>query len=522
MERGRAFPNLFSRRSQRYGWAVLALLLAPPAGVCAAEPPPGRGMSLVEAIRLMLDQDPNLSIEQARLRSARGFLLSTAGEFDAVLSTNVEDADTDTPLTEVSSRERRVLDNSILLTKRFRTGFSIEPQLDLLRTADVNADPVNIGTFSFTFRQPLLRGRGRAVAAAPELSAERQVAASALDLRHTTAERALAVAAQYWQTRAALLDLEVLRESEERARELLETTRKLIDADVTPAADLVQVEANAVAKETTRIGGERTLFAAHQALGREIGLSTDQIAALPFPTDPFPAASVPPAADEGAGRWIALALERRADLGAARERRSAAEVLRRAADNSLQPQVDLLFTPSYSGLVEGGDAGNFFSPLYRNVPGASSSLSVFLSWPTLNSRARGDLAQVEAAVEQGRFFEDLLARRIGADVAIAVDAVARGAQQLERAAEAVRLFERAVENEEKKLRAGTSTLIDVISQRDRLTAARQSEVAANLALAQALVQLRFETGTLFPREGDPAAVELARFTTAPSQGGDEP
>lgn len=523
MERGRAFPNPSSRRSRRHGWAALALLLASPFFAGAAEPQPTRGIGLVEAIRLMLEQDPNLSIEQARLRSARGILLSAEGAFDPVLSTSLEQTDTDTPLTEISSRERRVLGNSVGLTKRFRTGFSIEPQLDLLRTADTNADPVNVGTLSFTLRQPLLRGRGRTVAAAPELSAERQVAAGTLDLRQTTAERALAVASQYWQARAALLNLEVLRESEERARELLETTRKLIDADVTPAADLVQVEANVVAKEATRIGGERALFAAHRALGREIGLPPEQIAALPFPADPFPAlaASDLPTADQST-RWIALALERRADLSAARERRRAAEILRRAADNSLQPQVDLLFTPSYSGLVEGTGTGTFFSPLYRNVPGASSTLSLSLSWPTLNSRARGDLAQVEAVVEQGRFLEDLLARQIGADVAIAVDAVSRGGQQLERAVEAVRLFERAVENEEKKLRAGTSTLIDVISQRDRLTAARQSEVAAHLALALALVELRFETGTLFPREGDPKTAELARFTTMPFQSGDEP
>ncbi|HEY7215984.1 MAG TPA: TolC family protein [Thermoanaerobaculia bacterium] len=523
MASGWAFPNSSSRRNQRSGWAVVVLLLASPALAGAAEPQPIQGIGLVEAIRLMLEQDPNLAIEQARLRSARGILLSAEGAFDPVLSTSLEQTDTDTPLTEISNRERRVLDNSVGLTKRFRTGFSIEPQLDLLRTTDDNADPVNVGTFSFTLRQPLLRGRGRSVTAAPELSAERQVAAGTLDLRHTTAERAFAVASQYWQTRAALLNLEVLRESEERARELLETTRKLIDADVTPAADLVQVEANVVAKETTRIGGERDLFAAHQALGREIGLPPEQIAALPFPADPFPAlaASHLPAAGQSA-RWAALALARRADLGAARERRSAAEILRRAADNSLQPQVDLLFTPSYSGLVEGAGTGTFFSPLYRNVPGASSTLSLSLSWPTLNSRARGDLAQVEAAVEQGRFLEDLLARQIGADVAIAFDAVARGAQQLERAAEAVRLFERAVENEEKKLRAGTSTLIDVISQRDRLTAARQSEVSAHLALALALVQLRFETGTLFPGEGDPQTAEPDRFTTLPFQSGDEP
>lgn len=526
MECGRAFPTSLSRRSRRYGWAVLALLLitpAPPA--LAAEEQPATGLGLVEAVRLMLEQDPNLSIEQAILRSSRGVLLSSRGAFDPVFSTSLAETETDVPLTETTSQEERLIGNSVGVTKLFRTGFSIAPGFELLRTQDLSGAPgsVNVGTFSFTLRQPLLRGRGRTATAAPELSAERQVAASELDLRQTTAERTRVVATQYWQARAAWLNLEILRESEERARDLLETTRKLIDADVTPAADLVQVEANVVAQETARIGGERAFFEARQALGREIGLTPERVAGLPLPSDSFPTVTAPAvsAADEDA-RWIAWALERRADLQAARERRSAAEILLRAAENFLRPQLDLIFTPSYSGLVEGTESGAFFSPLYRNVPGLSSSISFSLSWPTLNRQARGDLAQIEAVQEQSAFLVELLTRQIGANVTIALDAVARNAQQLERAVEAVRLFERTVENEEKKLRAGTSTLIDVISQRDRLTAARQSQVSAHLALAQSLVQLRFETGTLLPRGADPRTIELAQLTTIPFLSGDEP
>jgi len=470
----------------------------------------------------MLEQDPNVSIEESRLRSSRGFLLSTRGVFDPLVTSSLVERRIDNPLTESSSEERRILTNNLGVTKRFRTGLSIEPSLQLTRTEeDAAGGAANLGTVAFTLRQPLLRGRGRAANVAPELSAERQVAASELDLRQTTSERALVVIAQYWQARAAVLNVEILRDSEERARDLFETTRKLIEADVTPAADLVQVEANVVAKETARIGGEQDLFEARQALGREIGLPPERIAELPLPTDPFPTV---PAADLAAAvdnqRWIVQALERRADRQAARERRDAAEFLRQAAGNALKPQVDLLFTPSYTGFVEGSGAGSFFSPLVRNVPGAGSLLSLSLAWPTVNSRARGELIQFEEIREQNELVEELISRQIGANVPIAIDALTRGAQQLERTAEAVRLFERVVENEEKKLRAGTSTLIDVISQRDRLTAARQSQVSAHLALAVAVARMRFETGTLLA--ADPSAVEPGQFITIPSQTGGAP
>jgi outer membrane protein TolC len=503
---------------RRLTGVALALWLSLAAALAAEGPLPPPlldTLSLAEAVRLTLANDPNLRLEEARLRSARGFLLSTRGGFDPVLATGVSETETDTPVTETSAQSKVVTGSSLGVTKRFRTGFSVEPGLELLRTDASGPGAVNVGTLSFTMRQPLLRGRGRPAIAAPELSAERQVFAGELDVRQVTAERVLVVASQYWLTRAAALNLDVLRETEERSRELLETTRKLIEADVTPAAEVVQVEANLAAKEAARIGGERALFEARQALGREIGLDRQAIAALPLPSEGFPvlpASAAPGTAQED--RFVAAALERRADLQAARERRSAAEILRRAADNGLRPQLDLVVKPSYTGLVEGTDPGSFFTPLYRNVPGASASFSLDLSWPTWNSRARGELAQLEASREQRVLLQDLLERQVAADVPVALDAVGRHAQQLERATAAVRLFERAVVNEEKKLRAGTSTLLDVITQRDRLTAARQSEVSAQLALAQALLQLRFETGTLVPETGE---VDPGRLTTVPFQ-----
>lgn len=497
--------------------AVLALSLWLPGPAVAQEAPSAQGIGLLEAVRMALENDPNLAIEEARLQGARGALLSTRGAFDPVFRTSVGEIETAEPLTETTSQGQSFLSNTAGLEKRFRTGLSIEPQVELLRSQEdaAGAEALNVGTFAFTFRQPLLRGRGREATAAPELSAEREVAATGLDLRQTTSARVLAVVSQYWVTRAVVLDLAVLQETEDRARELLETTRRLIEADVVPAAELVQVEANLAAKESARIGGERTLFEARMDLGREIGLQRERIASLPLPADPFPVVapeSVPAPGAEGS--FVAAALARRSDLRAAVERRQGAEILVRAAENALKPQLDLIFTPSYTGLVQGTSAQQFFSPLFRNVPGVSSSFSLNLSWPTQNSQARGERAQIEALREQSARFQELLERQIAADVPAALDAVVRFAQQLRRATDAVRLFERTVENEEKKLRAGTSTLIDLITQRDRLTSARQAEVSTHLSLSLALARLRFETGTLLP-EGEPSSVEASRLTSVP-------
>lgn len=503
---------------------MIALLLpaapraAAPAGAQAPAPAPG-GLSLLEAVRLALARDPNIAIEETRLRSSQGALLSASGRFDPELTTSVVQAQSDEPLSPLASQETRTLQNVVGFNKQFRTGFSISPELSLLRSDDVTAGAgaVNVGTLSFDLRQPLLRGRGREAVAAGELSAARAVAASRFDLRHATATRILVVASQYWALEAARRNLEILRQSEESSRLLLANTRRLIEADVTPAAELVQAEANVAVQESARIGGERLLFTARQDLGREIGLEPAEVARLPLPSDGFPrvdAGAVPAVA----GRMVEGALARRSDLMAVRERLLGGEILVTAAGDAARPQLDLVLTPSYSGFVEGGDTGSFFSPLYQNVPGGSLALGFSFSWPTANRRARGDLAQAQAAREQGALVVDLVEKQIGADVPAALETVASSARRLAKAEETVGLFTRVVANEEKKLAAGTSTLLDVISQRDRLTAARQSLVSAHLDLSLALLRLRFETGTLLASDGAAEAVGYVELTTLPFAG----
>jgi outer membrane protein len=496
--------------------------------------PPDAGLDLGEAIRLTLENDPNIALTEARLAGARGVLLGAAGQFDPVLTSRVDQETSNIPRSERTSVEERSLTSSLGVATQLRSGLSITPSLGISRIHAPGAGDTapNLGTLAFAFRQPLLQGRGRSVVAAGEISAEREVAASALDVEQTTAERVLTVVSQYWTARARVLDLEILAASEASSRELLETTRRLVEADQIPAAELVQLEANLAAKESSRIGGERALFAARQDLGREIGLEPARIAALPLPADPFPAvrpAEVPPPAE--ADRFIAAALRRRADLRAARERRSGAEILLRAADDALKPRLDLLFVPTWFGVVDGSAAGDYLGALGRDVPGAGASLGFSLSWPTRNRTARGAQAETEAFRRQTELTIEVLSRAIGANVPSALDGVRSSALQVERAAAAVRLFEQAVINEEKKLRAGTSTLLDLISQRDRLTVARQTEVAARLALAQSLALLRFETGTLLAAEGaggagGPAghsgAIRPELLTTVPSPQEAEP
>lgn len=489
-----------------------------PVGAQPTVPDPG-GVSLLGVIEQMLALDPNIALEATRVESFRGALLVESSRFDTTLSTAVSRGESRNPISEDSSTRSEALDTTFRATRELRSGLELEPSVSLSQTDEEGGgEAVNLGTIGFTLRQPLLRDRGRAVVTASERSAQRLLSAADLDLRHRISERVRAVAAQYWSVVAAWENLEILRTTEASARSFLESNRRLVAADVRPEASLVLLEADLADKESASLAGEQRLFEVRHNLALEVGLAPWEMGDLALPSEPLPdsaGAEVPN--QDPAPNLIAVALRRRADFRAARQRYESEEILLRAADNALKPQVDLVVQPSWTGLVEGDDFGALLASGVNNVPGVSSSVSLVFSFPPANRLARGARVRSEANLRASELTLALLERRIGAAVPIALDAVRQSTLQLERAARAVELFERAVVNEEKKLQAGRSTLIDVINQRDRLTAARQTLVAARLDLALSLLDLRFETGTLLGGPEDTLTPRVRRedLTTVP-------
>ncbi|MEM6453525.1 MAG: TolC family protein [Acidobacteriota bacterium] len=370
---------------------------------------------------------------------------------------------------------------------------------------DDRASVTNRLTASLTLRQPLRRGRGREVTTATERAAAKELEAQQFDLQHAVAIRLRATVVEYWLTTAARRALEISKESEQRSLVLLETLRRLIEAEVLPRADLVQLEADLGSRTANRIAAERTLHAAHRRLAIEIGLRFEEAERLPLPVDRFPAFET----DADLLSATALARQARAtrsDVRAALSRRDAAEILRRAAKDQLASRLDLVVTPSYQSVELGGAASDAFGPLSGGVDGFGGFVGFEFERPLGNRRARGDLLQAEADLRQSELEVDQIAERIGVLVLDSAQAVADRRAQLERITAAQELFATVVENEEKKLRAGTSTLIDVISQSDRLTGAQQRQVNAELALALAMLELRFQSGTLVDQVGDQIAV----------------
>ncbi|MEM8997753.1 MAG: TolC family protein, partial [Acidobacteriota bacterium] len=312
---------------------------------------PESSLTLIEALELALENSPSIAIARHRSESDRGSLLIARGDFDGTLSAGVSVVDQETPLTVETVRETKATSQSAAWAQTLRTGQTVTGSAEL---EQADGDPtISTGTVTFSVRQPLLRGRGRAVTTAQERAADEDFQVGRLELVHEISRRLAIVAQQYWSVRSAMLDLDILRYTEERSRQLLDTTRRLIEAQQVPAAEMLQLEADLASREASRVAGERVLFQARQALAAEIGLGPEAAGALPLPGDAFPEISID-AIPESARALLAEASARRADLAAEQRRLEAARIRLFAAEDDLKPRLDLVLTPSYTGLAEGG------------------------------------------------------------------------------------------------------------------------------------------------------------------------
>ena len=499
--------------------------------VAAAEgsssPPKDDGeITLMQAVKQTLIKQPSIHLIETQVKTRRGKLQEAAGKFDWVLGSSISIADENTPLGELlrsstgeSVSETGEIIYGLNLDKKLRSGISLSPNIEMTRTADHSFgwQTTNEAGVNFTVTMPLLRGRGKAAAAADEMAAGADLESELLTLRHTISEGVLETVMGYWNYRTAQEKLNILKDSESRAGGLIDVVQQLVDADIRPSADMYQLKANLADKSASRVAAAQVLLEARHSLGLAMGLLSEQIEVLPAPADPFPgdaSQNIPvPFTPKG---FVELAREHRTDLLASRKKEDSAKILQVWAENNKKPRVDLILTAGYSGLDEGDSFHNATGSFYDNTGGLNTLAALQFQWPFKNNMAAGRLVQQKATYQRAVIASQDLERKISSGVAVAVHDLKRSYQELQSTREAVIFYKKAVETENLKLRSGMSTVIDIITLEDRLTISLLSELRSRQNYANTLINLRFKTGTLISKGKDGSAVDKKTLTSIPS------
>lgn len=484
--------------------------------VAAADP---GALPLDEVLRATLASNPEIQLAVQQAESARGALLSSGAAFDLTLaSTGAESrVHTSDPRDGADAIQKR-LSYQVEVQRLFRNGISVAPDVALTRTSLSTlpgSSSGNTASVGLTLGLPLLRDRGGAESAASERAAAHDYEASLLALRHTTAQRVLSAVVAYWDYLSAQRRLDVSRASEERAQRTADQTRVLVQAEERTPADLTQILGNLASKKVSRISFEQAVVEAQQQLGLAVGLPAEQIPWLPPAATDFPIPPAPGALGTASQELVDGAYARRSDLAAAEQDLLATRSLLDGTRSELKPRLDLVVSSGYTTTGDGLGFGPFFTPLYRPGPKLDASLQLSFQLPLANSRARGRLLQTASASEQQRILRDDLRRRISTGVAVALQALQRGAAGVTESEEAVRLSESTVQAEQRKFQLGVSTLFDVIQAQDGLTNALLGQIQSQRNYAVAIATLRFQSGTLVFGQRDQPTVETASLLSPP-------
>ncbi|HWL14441.1 MAG TPA: TolC family protein [Opitutus sp.] len=433
-------------------------------------------LSLDDAIRLALENNPQIKVEAYGRSIARADLLTALGRFDPALTFRRSYAEDGTPVSAnpLVGQLIKSDDYSLALegTTPWGLNYSLGGQAANVRYPFTGyAD--NYATFGgLTVTQPLLRGFGFGPNLLGVRIAKADRAIADWLFRQTAINTATNVIIAYSDVAYAQQFLRIAHRSRELAAGLLAENEKRFRIGSMSESDVTQARARTATRD------EAILYA-EQALRDSINRLRQLIGETQFPVNPENLIVDPPQAPaDGAihpAEDLKLAYENRPDYQAAR----LGVVKRRANDasarNQLLPQIDFVGSYGYSGLDREFSVAR---RMVRDYDNRSYSAGVVVSIPLTFAEGRGrarsarlQLRQAEADIE-----------RIEQDIAVSIASAAGQIETTRRRVAANRaayeLAKEALDNELKRLRAGTSSTFFVLNLQGELAGVENSLYAA--------------------------------------------
>jgi outer membrane protein TolC len=265
--------------------ALLSVLIASPAASqiilpdAAAQPRPTVELTLDEAVRRAVENNPDLAIVRLGTEVDAARVGESRGAFAPIFSTQLGRSSASTPSANLLSGERGVdVDDwfsSTGLRQRLPWGsgtwsLSWDTSRTTTNSPISSFDPSLQSGFQFAFSQPLLKDRAIDTARYQYAIARRNQESSDLRLRETVVHTIAAVKQAYWTLKATRANVAVQQRSQDLAQELARENKVRVDAGQIPPLDLVQAEAEVAQRRENLIRAAAIADDAEDALRRLI------------------------------------------------------------------------------------------------------------------------------------------------------------------------------------------------------------------------------------------------------------
>jgi outer membrane protein len=428
------------------GMAALLLGFGLAPGAAFAELPSGAPLSLDAAVALALDRNTGYSIAhsdivaaQARLRQAAGPQLPNVALSDGLNYAN--------PVAELS------------------TPFGALP---FSTTTTTNVPLLTLSYQLFDGGRTAARVSQAAAALAGAEADERTARMSLID-KTTKAYFDLVAAMQY----AIVADRSV-----EVAQAQVDDAQRFLAAGQVPRADVLRAETELADQHVQDLGARNAVTLAQTALDDALGVPLGD---LHQPTDPLEAG----APDVALDALLTAARTSRGDLAAAQAAVDAAGFALKEARAGHAPRIGIAVTD--------GNVQPAVVPGYRN----QFSVGLNAVWTLFDGgTVAGGVDAAQAGIDRAKLTLDRLCTDVELQVRQAVLNLGDAKARVEAARAYVALADENLRLAQVRYRGRVGTVLEVQDAQLRATSARQALIAAQVAVREGIVHVRFAAGLL--------------------------
>jgi len=463
----------------------------------------------LDCVERLLRNDPQLRISRVNVRQQEGRLLQTQAAFDLGTSVNaqynVDYSPVFSPLgivfPQVTTSQYGLGANQELdFGIRLNANMGVQSSTIISSRAD-DKRPQNRGFMALNLTVPLLKNRGSAVTKAPREQAALVLEAVRADVLQSINMRsadALSAYVEYWY---AYRMLETARTSESVASESYNLIAEYVKADIRTRADLREAEQTMLARIGERIAAEQAAATAYAQLVTVMGDSAVQSDALPAPSSLREAVGDTLASKIKLDLITNRAFARRPDIRGLAIRREAARKAIIGAQSDLLPQLDLGLTVGSNGFNFDTTFGRYISAYRDNATPMNVGATISWALPVQNSQARASIMTNEAEYERLTVQEQDVRRQIQINCTIALQRLQRAYARELISMKSAMLAEDVYKDEESRIAAGKSTLVQLRMRQDYVIAAQRELYAVRRDFALAVVQIRFLASLFFKEDG---------------------
>ena len=488
-------PKIFSV-SHRPLRLLLALSFA--ASLALAARAQGKVLTLEDAIRLALEHNQRIKVSSYSPQIARANVLAEYGAFDPSFNFSRSYVEIETPgiIAPPGVRPLTQTDNYALsLDGLMPWGLTYSVGTTAMNTRGTfNSFADNYTTFGgVTVTQPLLRGFGFGANLVNLRIAKANRGISDWQHRQTVIDTVTSVIYVFNNLQEARANVGIARLSRDLAAQLLDENEKRHKVGSISDSDVTQARARVAAREESILIAERSVKEVENQLRLLIGETQ-----YPLDGQPLATAELAPAPDIAvdAATDVKAAYELRPDYQEARLGVTISRASNAAAWNQLLPRLDFVGSYGYGGLDP-----NFHTARMevRDEDARAYSVGMVVSVPLTFAQGRGRARAARLTLRQSEADLNRLEQDIAVSVVAAEGQVETTKQRVVATRTAFELQQRVLDDEQKKLKAGTSSTFFVLQEQVNLAVAQISYAAALADQRRALATYDHETGRTLER-----------------------